>query len=60
MGIGSIVHLAMEVFRNNAGVELTHIPYLGAPKAVPALVAGDVQVMAGSMSVWGEQRALEG
>lgn len=53
VGIGSIVHLAMEVFNNSAGVNLTHIPYLGSPKAVPALVSGEVQVMAASAPVWG-------
>ncbi len=41
------------MFKNGAGVNLTHIPYLGGPKAVPALLSGEVQVMAGSVAEWG-------
>src|SRR5258705_8390862 len=42
-GNGAANHLAMELFKSMAGVNLTHVPYKGAPQAVNALVAGKVE-----------------
>ena len=39
-GIGSNFHLAGEIFRKRAGVELWHVPYKGSPPAIVDLVAG--------------------
>ena len=44
-GIGGPQHIAGELFKFMAGVELTHIPYKGSTPAVTDLVAGQVQVM---------------
>jgi tripartite-type tricarboxylate transporter receptor subunit TctC len=44
-GIGSPQHIAGELFKFMAGVDLTHIPYKGSTPAVIDLVAGQVQVM---------------
>src|SRR3954464_6236836 len=45
VGMGSYPHLDMERFMRAAGVELTHVPYKGgAGQAIPAMVAGEVQV----------------
>ena len=44
-GQGSITHLASELFRARAGVELTHIPYRGSAPAMTDLVAGRVLMM---------------
>ena len=38
-------HIAGELFKFMAGVDLTHIPYKGSTPAVTDLVAGQVQVM---------------
>jgi len=43
-GIGSIHHIAMEVFCNEAGIVLTHVPYKGGGQSVPALLGGQVQL----------------
>ncbi len=43
VGNGSASHLAMELFKTRAGVELTHIPYQGFPQVVNAMLAGQVQ-----------------
>lgn len=43
-GTGSAAHLAMELFKNMAGVDLVHIPYKGSGPAVVELVGGQVQV----------------
>src|SRR5262249_57987948 len=44
-GIGGPQHVAGELFKFMAGVDLTHIPYKGSTPAVTDLVAGQVQVM---------------
>ena len=41
-GNGTAHHLAMELLKSLAGVDLTHVPYKGAAQAVPAVMAGDV------------------
>ena len=43
-GIGSAQHLAMELFRLTAGIDLVHVPYKGAV-SVPDLIAGRVQLL---------------
>jgi tripartite-type tricarboxylate transporter receptor subunit TctC len=40
-GIGSSTHLAGEMFKMMAGLDLLHVPYRGA-QVLPALLAGDV------------------
>jgi tripartite-type tricarboxylate transporter receptor subunit TctC len=44
-GIGGPQHIAGELFKFMAGVDLMHIPYKGSTPAVTDLVAGQVQVM---------------
>src|SRR5258705_5111466 len=44
-GIGGPQHIAGELFKFMAGVDLTHIPYKGSTPALTDLVAGQVQVM---------------
>ena len=44
-GVGGPQHIAGELFKFMAGVDLTHIPYKGSTPAVTDLVAGQVQVM---------------
>ena len=43
-GIGSVMHLAGELFNIMAGVELVHVPYKGGAGAVTALIGGEVAV----------------
>jgi tripartite-type tricarboxylate transporter receptor subunit TctC len=44
-GAGSPHHLATELFAEQAGVKLTHVPYRGAAPAVQDVVAGQVPFM---------------
>jgi tripartite-type tricarboxylate transporter receptor subunit TctC len=44
-GSGGPSHLAMELFKSMAGVDLRHIPYKGAAPAATDLMAGQVQAM---------------
>jgi tripartite-type tricarboxylate transporter receptor subunit TctC len=43
-GTGSQPHLAAETLKSKAGIDLVHIPYKGIPFAVPAAIAGEVQL----------------
>ena len=42
---GSAGHLAGELFKTMAGVEMTHVPYKGAAPAMNDLVGGQIQLM---------------
>jgi tripartite-type tricarboxylate transporter receptor subunit TctC len=42
---GSAGHLAGELFKTEAGVDMVHIPYKGGAPALQALLAGDTQLM---------------
>jgi tripartite-type tricarboxylate transporter receptor subunit TctC len=44
-GNGTPPHLLGELFKRDAGVDMIHVPYKGAPAAVAAVVAGDVDVL---------------
>src|SRR4051812_23855931 len=45
VGMGSYPHLDMERLERAAGIALTHVPYKGgAGQAIPAMIAGEVQV----------------
>jgi tripartite-type tricarboxylate transporter receptor subunit TctC len=44
-GIGSPGHLSGETFKQRTGVEMTHVPYKGAPPAVLAVITGEVALM---------------
>jgi tripartite-type tricarboxylate transporter receptor subunit TctC len=43
VGNGSAAHLAMELFKARAGIDLVHVPYQGFPQVVNAMLAGQVQ-----------------
>jgi tripartite-type tricarboxylate transporter receptor subunit TctC len=43
-GVGSSPHLAGELFKMMAGVDIQHVPYRGAAPAVTDLLAGQVQL----------------
>lgn len=42
-GLGSINHLAIEMFLSAAGVQANHIPYKGSAPAMTDLIAGQIQ-----------------
>jgi len=49
-GNGSSNHLAGELFKLLAGVDLTHVPYKGGAPAATAVVAGEVDLMFAALS----------
>ena len=44
-GVGGAAHLAGEIFKTSAGVQLTHIPYKGAAPAMADLLGGQVPMV---------------
>ena len=48
-GEGSGPHLSMELFKSMTKTDITHIPYKGGGPAVNDLVAGQVQLMTGTL-----------
>ena len=50
-GPGGISHLAAELFRAAAGIDIVHVPYRGAAPAVQDLLAGQVQMVVLDVSV---------
>ena len=48
-GNGTANHIGMEVFKGAAGINITHVPYAGAPQSVIDLIAGRVDVMLNSI-----------
>jgi tripartite-type tricarboxylate transporter receptor subunit TctC len=49
-GVGATGHLAGEMFKMMAGVNLQHVPYRGEPQALSDLMGGQVQVMFATMT----------
>src|SRR5437660_7063978 len=48
-GTGSPLHIAGELFKMMAGVDMFHIPYRSEALALPDLISGQVQIMFGVM-----------
>ncbi len=44
-GNGSPPHLAMEILKSAAGLDIQHIPYKGSGQSLPALMSGEVQLL---------------
>ena len=45
VGNGSAVHLATELFKTRAGIDLVHVPYKGSAPALNGLLGGEASVM---------------
>jgi tripartite-type tricarboxylate transporter receptor subunit TctC len=48
-GVGTSQHMAGELFKRLAKIEINHVPYKGAAQAVPDLVSGEIQLMFSSI-----------
>lgn len=51
-GIGSSSHLAGELFKSMAGINIEHVPYKGSGAAVTEVIGGSVQMSIDSLSVY--------
>lgn len=48
-GVGTSQHMAGELFKQLAGIDMNHVPYRGAAQAAPDLVSGQIQLMFSSI-----------
>jgi tripartite-type tricarboxylate transporter receptor subunit TctC len=49
-GVGSFQHLAGELFKRQAGVDIVHVPFKGGGPAMMDVIAGNTQVAIGSLA----------
>jgi tripartite-type tricarboxylate transporter receptor subunit TctC len=43
-GTGTVTHLAAEIFKDQAGVDMTHVPYKGGGESLRSVLAGETPV----------------
>jgi tripartite-type tricarboxylate transporter receptor subunit TctC len=48
-GVGSFQHLASELFKQQAGIDMVHVPFKGGGPAMMDVIAGNTQVAVGSL-----------
>ena len=53
----SVGHMAAELFKHHAKVDMTHVPYKGGGPAVVATVSGETQVYFGGVSIVEQSKA---
>jgi tripartite-type tricarboxylate transporter receptor subunit TctC len=49
-GVGSSLHMAAELLKKRAEIDMVHVPYKGAGPAVTAMLSGECQVLTGTVS----------
>ncbi len=48
-GVGSALHLAGELLRREAGIDIVHVPYKGTTQAMADLIGGQIGMMFGAV-----------
>jgi tripartite-type tricarboxylate transporter receptor subunit TctC len=57
-GVGTLQHLAFELFKRQAGVNALHVPYKGAAAMMPDLISGQVPIgVISALAAMGPTRA---
>jgi tripartite-type tricarboxylate transporter receptor subunit TctC len=57
-GVGSLQHLAFELFKRQAGVQAQHVPYKGATTMMPDIMSGQVPIgVISALAAMGPTRA---
>lgn len=44
-GVGTALHLGVELFKQKAGIDMVHVPYRGTAAAMPDLLSGRIAMM---------------
>jgi tripartite-type tricarboxylate transporter receptor subunit TctC len=57
-GAGTAIHLASELFKAAAGVDIVHVPYRGNAGVMPDLLAGRIAMLIRRRSGAGEEHRL--
>lgn len=57
-GFGTIQQLAAELFKLRTGVQMVHVPYRGSGEIMPALIAGEIDLVFDNMTIaWPHAKA---
>jgi tripartite-type tricarboxylate transporter receptor subunit TctC len=48
-GVGSQLHLAMELLKDKIGADIQHVPYRGSPQALQDLLGGHIDILASNL-----------
>ena len=56
-GVGTVPHLAGELFKQIAGIEMTHVPYRGDAPALTDTIAGRVDLQIGGSAMLEQMRS---
>jgi len=54
-GIGTVTHLANELFRQEAGVNFTHVPYRSTSNSITDLMGGQIDAIFGDVAILAPQ-----
>jgi tripartite-type tricarboxylate transporter receptor subunit TctC len=54
-GVGTITHLANELFRREAGITFTHVPYRSTSNSVTDLMGGQIDAIFGDVAILSPQ-----
>lgn len=49
-GVGSLQHLASELFKRQANIDIVHVPFKGGGPAMMDVIAGNTQIAVGSLA----------
>jgi len=44
-GVGSVAHLAVELFKQSTGIEMVHVPYKGSSQVITDVIGGHVDLV---------------
>ncbi len=50
-GVGGVINLATELFKHQAKVDITHVPYKGVAPAVVDLIGGQIEMVVAGISI---------
>ena len=54
-GVGAVTHLAIELFKREAGVDVIHVPFRSTGETMPALMGGQIDALFGDAPILAPQ-----
>jgi putative tricarboxylic transport membrane protein len=54
-GVGAVSHLTIELFKREAGIDITHVPFRSTGASLPNVVGGQIDAIVGDASVLAPQ-----
>lgn len=54
-GVGAVTHLAIELFKREAGIDVIHVPFRSTGETMPALMGGQIDALFGDAPILAPQ-----